>query len=417
MIKQFVTLFPYYEDFHFFKDPGQIPYRMQKFGYKVKLVSFNNSKDYFYTNQYLKQEFLNSKKSRTRRSYYIFKYLYKNSRNIDILNLYHITWLTLLYSFIYKIFKREGVVYLKLDNNCFFSKYEWQVLLEERISIIKFKKKLKQKLFKYFLSKVELFSVEDGESCKTYAKYNQLKNKIIVSYNGHTCDILGPNKIKIFSEKENILLTVSRLGTYPKNTELLLESFSEIAHRIPEWSLHLAGKINDRLAIFLVNYFKKYEYLKERIIFHGQLDRKDLFELYNRSKIFVLPSEYEGFANVFSEAFFFGNAIITTETVSPKEIIRNKCGIILHEITSKCLSSELEQLLKNPKQQEIYSENSFWFSNKLNWDYILNEIDQKIKQINLNRKAVKRSNFFIEFFIIIYMGSVIFFEWFKKESK
>lgn len=408
-LNTFVTLFPYYEDFHFFKDPGQIPFRMKKLGYNVKLISFKNSVDYIFTNQFLQLDLLKEKKTN-----YILKYLIKNSNQIKVLNLFHISWITLLYSFIYKSINPKGIVYIKMDNNCFYLKYEWQLLLEQNIPIIHLKRKLKQKLFKYFFRTVDLFSVEDVESCKTFSSYNQIKDKIFVSYNGFTCDLILHEQKLNFHSKGNIILTVARLGVFPKNTQLLIEAFAEVAKQIPDWQLHLAGPVDDKFKPYLINFFEKNNEIKDRIIFHGNLNKRELFSLYNKSKIFLMPSTFEGFANVFSEALYFGNVIITTETVSPKELIRNKCGIILSEITSDCLAFELKKLIKNPELQELYSKNSYQISNQLNWEEIVKGINEKINQIR-NKKSIFNVFHLLKIiFIALYISWLYLLELIKK---
>ena len=410
--KRFVTLFPYYEDYHFFKDPGQIPFRMQQYNYSVEIVCFCNSDSYSVTEQYVKLRKLNSP-SHGKSFFLIFRYLILNAKKIEVLNLFHINWISLLSAFIYKMFNGNGLVYLKLDNNCFFSKYGWEVLLEERIPFYKVKKLIKQILFKQFFHSVNVFSVEDNESRNYYNRYSVLSDKIFVSYNGHTCDLFHTDDILPFSKKENIILTVGRLGEYPKNTQLLLSAFAEIAP-LNDYDLHLAGSVSEELSDFLRTYFNLFPSLKDRIFFHGQLNKINLFNLYNRAKIFVLPSVYEGFANVFGESMYFGNAIVTTETVSAKELVRNKCGVILNEISSKCLSEQLTVLINDIELLNEYSLMSHKISQELNWDKIVNGIALEIMIIG-KRKNI-RINFFSRLFVSFYVMVLFVFHFFSRQK-
>ena len=50
----FCTIFPGYKDFHFYKDPGQIPYRFSKLGYTSTLVCYGRGHDFPETEKYLK---------------------------------------------------------------------------------------------------------------------------------------------------------------------------------------------------------------------------------------------------------------------------------------------------------------------------------------------------------------------------
>ena len=112
---RFVTLFPATENVHLTKDVGCIPYMLHKeYGYDSKIVTFNNG-DYPYINEYLsglKIEFI--KKGNERFS--CLEYVIKHAKEIDILNMYHMSLgKSLLCFYIYKKVNHKGIAYLKLD--------------------------------------------------------------------------------------------------------------------------------------------------------------------------------------------------------------------------------------------------------------------------------------------------------------
>ncbi|MFR4520706.1 MAG: glycosyltransferase family 4 protein, partial [Fusobacterium sp.] len=156
-----------------------------------------------------------------------------------------------------------------------------------------------------------------------------------------------------FKEKENIILTVGRLGTKEKNTELLLESLKEID--LKDWKVVLIGSETEELLKYKEKYFKENPDLKEKIIFTGEIkDRKELYEYYNKSKVFVLPSKWESFGIVMVEAMAFGNYVITSNTCAANDITNhNTIGKII-EIDSKIdLEKSLEEVVNgNVKLEE-----------------------------------------------------------------
>ena len=95
--------------------------------------------------------------------------------------------------------------------------------------------------------------------------YNQIKksNSIIYSFkdklklmpNGFDEDLLNDYNIKIkeFKEKDNIIITVGRLGTYQKNTELLLQSIENID--LKNWKVYLIGTITDEFKPYIEKFF------------------------------------------------------------------------------------------------------------------------------------------------------------------
>jgi glycosyltransferase involved in cell wall biosynthesis len=115
-------------------------------------------------------------------------------------------------------------------------------------------------------------------------------------------------------KKENIILTVGRIGTQQKNNEELLTAFAKIAGRLPDWKVHLAGPVDDRIKPFISDYFAAFPDLQDRVVFLGNVvDKNELYSEYAKAKIFVLTSVLEGGTpNVYGEALFHGCAFITS---------------------------------------------------------------------------------------------------------
>ena len=58
---------------------------------------------------------------------------------------------------------------------------------------------------------------------------------------------------KDFGHKENIMITVGRLGTYQKNTEMLLNALDLMELR--DWKVYLIGSISEDLDFFFEGFF------------------------------------------------------------------------------------------------------------------------------------------------------------------
>jgi len=258
----FLTIFLPYKDFHFFKDPGQLPYRFQKnFNCKSKLLSFKNGDDYSVTEKHLQIEFIEKGQSSQRNRNRILWYLIRKGRKIDILNLFHIGWSNFLVAFIYKVVNPGGFVYLKLDNCFSTGPYKWEDYFSRTGKAGK--ESIKALLVRKLLHRsIDLYSVEDEDSKKEYENsYRIFRNKIICSYNGSAYDLAAGKTIA--HKKENIILTVGRLGTYQKATEVLLEAFASIKDK-NDWFLHLAGSIDPAFNDYIENYFKRFPDLSNK---------------------------------------------------------------------------------------------------------------------------------------------------------
>lgn len=133
-----------------------------------------------------------------------------------------------------------------------------------------------------------------------------------------------------FAAKENIILTVGRLGTLQKATHVLLEAFAQIAGKLPEWKLHLAGGVEKEFESILRSYWERFPELKERVRFLGNIsDRDILYEEYQKAKVFALPSTFEGGTpNVIAEALYAGNAIAVTKIDEYEDATdHQRCGL------------------------------------------------------------------------------------------
>tara|TARA_X000000950_G_scaffold106258_1_gene133821 strand:- start:19110 stop:20282 length:1173 start_codon:yes stop_codon:yes gene_type:complete len=388
----FVSIHPRFNYFHFFKDPGQIPYRFSTTNIFRKSIIVTNTNLKYDLDDYLDEGF---SIYRSKFKYFglgIIYYLLLNSRKISVLHTQRLEWSSLFYAYIYKLFNKNGFVYLKLDNCNHSSEkfYQWESKFNDKIShnyIFNpdkkyWNSKIKDYFFPKMIDSVDLFSVEDESSCKHYKKsYSFFKKKLVVSYNGTVADILYKDQIKTFDEKSGIIVSAGRLGTYQKATEHLVEAFCAICDKV-DWELHLAGSTTIKFNLYMEELYKKNSSLKKKIILHGNLNRTELFNLLNKSKIFCLPSRYEGWANVYSEAMYFSNAIITTCNSSLRDIIiEKKCGHIISPGEIKELTNSLISIINDPILNKKYCKNSRVFCQQnLNWNLIVNELYNNLKK-------------------------------------
>lgn len=309
----FVTIFTDTENFHLVKDVGQLPYFMYKTeGYDAELISYKNNEEYPYLNKEVKGLKLNFIPNKGRLLYFelgILSYLWSFSKSITVLNLFHFKKDHLLYLLLYKTLNPKGKSYIKLDMDILFFK-DYNAFLYSKYSL---KNYLLKAITKWIFQLTDVFSAETEEA-KSYLLriYPELEQKLICLPNGVDNLYLEEEiKLKSLEEKENIIISVGRIGTHQKNTELFLEALKEV--ELNSWKVYVMGPVEESFQKYIDQYFKNYPHLIEKIIFIGNItDRKELFEWYNRTKIFCLTSRFEGFPITFPEALYFGNYIIST---------------------------------------------------------------------------------------------------------
>jgi glycosyltransferase involved in cell wall biosynthesis len=154
------------------------------------------------------------------------------------------------------------------------------------------------------------------------------------------------------------------------------------------YDLHLAGTIDPSFDEYINTFFQNNPSLRDRIVFHGSLGRLELFQLYSRSRIFCLPSRYETLANVFPEAMYFRNVIVTTENVSLMPVIRKTgAGLIVKRDDSEALAEALLWLINNPALIDQMSALSHEISlDLLNWDGIVTSLNGRIEEMQTGRR-------------------------------
>lgn len=368
---KFLTLFPKTSNVHLIKDVGMIPYVLQKeYGYDSAIASFKNG-DYPYLETDIKglRHFFISKKFNSE-ILDVCRFILLNFKKFEILQCYHISKESIIYLLFFKILKiitfSKGVTYLKFDSNDSIK----ETGLNKKIVLL--------------LRKIGILSIE------TQALYKFVNSKKLfnglVHYipNGYysPCD---RSKVKFIS-KENIILTVGRIGSVEKNNEALLESFRDFATINKDWKLELVGPIENGFNSYIDNYFKENPNLKSRVTFTGNISDRDLLQMkYDRAKIFVLTSPMEAFPLVFLEAIKSGCSLISPSFSSAIDVTSNgKFGVLFKIGEYDYLTQNINKLVTNSSKLENdcekiqdYAYNNFY------WKKICGDINELIlKKLN-----------------------------------
>lgn len=381
MKPNFVTIFPVAQNVHLIKDVGQIANAVAETGvFNAKLVCYQNSENYDNLKteaNHLNMELL----ERTGRFLFMEKavldYLKKNAQNIDVLHLFHLTKETIYYGLHYLKYNRGGKIYLKMD--------VYNEMLEQEI--VYSKKWIFQQIHKQrektFLKKLTVVSAENPISLNLLKqRYPVLEKKAILITNGINVRFISQEfpHLKTFDDKENIILSVGRIGVEEKNYKMLVDAMIDC--NLSNWRLVLVGPIENDFDEYVTRITTEHPHLKGKIELVGNVeDRKALYEYYNRSKVFCLTSPYESFGIAYAEAMYFGNYVVGTYGMSSFDFITNN-----EELGTKVPVNDVQGLAHvlinlmadSDKLTDNYLRAHQQVLNKFNWSEIINPLIDRL---------------------------------------
>ena len=375
----FVTIFPKVENMHITKEIGMIPWGMQEYyGYDAKILLFHKNEypNLRYT-QGLKHIYISSK---AKRSVSAFWWMCKHCREIDVLHLFYQCRYTQISILFYLLLNKKGKVYVHFDHDG---------TTYESYKIDLSKNKIKNYLQRVFYEKVVytkknqdriLWGAQNRLAVKEIRGKFPYQNVVYVP-DGYLAET-DLEKIS-FDKKDNIILSVGRLGTAQKRTDLLLNAFLEISLKYDDWKMKLIGPIEDSFKPYIDIFFENHPEMRTKIEFTGPIyDRNLLNEEYEKAKIFCLSSDYESFGIVAAEALAKGCSLVLSSYAAAADITDyEKYGELFEIGDQKQLIMKIEKMINNePKMQWICEQGPEYAKNMFSYKALLKPIDAWLKK-------------------------------------
>lgn len=243
----------------------------------------------------------------------------------------------------YRALRPEGKIYLELDANIHYeSGFDWAAP-EARA----------------FFASCDVI----GASCRAMQRHLGQTWPVVIDFlpNGFY-DFTGafqPMTERGFAAKENIILTVGRIGTEQKKNETLCEAFAQSTARgaFADWRLELVGTVTDSFRTYLRRLGVRYPRILRHITLTGPIfEKAELYRHYRRAKVFALTSIYEGGApNVVAEALLHGCAMVTSKVDAWEDIIDcGRCGRAFPVGDAAALADVLVELAGDEEKLAAY---------------------------------------------------------------
>lgn len=157
------------------------------------------------------------------------------------------------------------------------------------------------------------------------------------------------------TKKEIDILFVGRL-VKAKNLFFLIDVIGKLRENFPKIKNCIIGDgpLNNKLKKYVLK-----KGLKDNIKFVGNLNHNQLKKYYQKSKIFLLPSLYEGWGLVCIEASMAEVPVIMSNTGCAGEIvINNKSGLVCEINNQKAFINALSNYMKDKKLRDLHAKNA-----------------------------------------------------------
>lgn len=152
--------------------------------------------------------------------------------------------------------------------------------------------------------------------------------------------------------KENIILFLGRV-TKEKGVDTLIKAWKLLENKYIAWKLQIVGDGKDK-----EEFIELAQKLKlKNIEFKNSTQTPE--EYYRKSKVFVLPSLFEGMPMVILEASFFENIVISSKTAGGLKMIEDGKNGYLFEIgNEEELSQKIEKVILDKEKNKQIIEKS-----------------------------------------------------------
>ena len=173
-----------------------------------------------------------------------------------------------------------------------------------------------------------------------------------------------------------MLLSVGRLVPW-KGFNVLIESMFDILKHYPDLKLKIVGDGPQREE--LENLIEIYG-LNDSVILTGALPREKTLEQMQEADLFILNTQYEGFAHQLIEVASLGTPIITTNIGGNPELIQNDIdGILIEPNNKKQILSAIIKIFGNDEFRSRIIQNAFNKSKQFSIEKTLDNLEKILK--------------------------------------
>ena len=247
----------------------------------------------------------------------------------------------------------------------------------------------------YTLNPFDKYFVISKSSITQFITYTNVnKNNLYLTYlgvsdkfkrvNDKNCIKSAQNKYHIPTDKKYFLF-VGAVDDPKKNIPFALNCFIDFIKKdkIPNLMFVVGGNNPPDVMKKLFSQYPDWNNYLDKIVFTGFIDDEDISAIYSGAECFVFPSLFEGFGLPVLEAMKCGIPVISSNTTSMPEIVRDN-GLLIDPKSKQDLIGAFRKILFLKNKMKV-SQKAIKYASSYSW---LNTADKMLKVIMNDQKNV-----------------------------
>lgn len=249
-----------------------------------------------------------------------------------------------MYQYIKSI--KEGIlISTRPSFNIFTAKYANKNIItigQEHLNLAIYPDRLQKSIKKYYPKLNYLATLTDEDTLDYKKLFSDEKIKIVKLTNS-----IPPFESKLSPLEDKTILAAGRLVPQ-KGFDLLIEAFSKIVDKAPDWRVKIFGSGKDKNML--------QDIINERHLYNNVLlmgPTKEIEKEMARASIYALSSRFEGFGMVIVEAMQCGVPVVSFDCPKgPSEIIKhNEDGILVKNGDVDAFADALLELIQDKEKR------------------------------------------------------------------